>query len=259
MTVTHQQRAGGGVPSAGQASYVYAIVPAATELVPDLAGLDDQPVGLIRHGSVGAIVGSVPSGRPVGRRNDLIAHMRVVDVMATQGPTVPVRFGSVLTDAAEVESDLLAPNTSYFSDVLAYVAGRRQFIVRGRYDEETVLAEIVSERRDIAELRDRTRELPDDVGLAEKVHLGELVSHALDAKRADDARAVLERLRPHAVDWNTRASADVDDLIHVSLLVDDHDRDTFEEAAEAAATALAGRARLRLLGPSAAYDFVPDV
>ena len=259
MITADQHLAGDGIPADGQASYVYAIVPAGTELSADLAGLDDQRVGVVRSGAVGAVVGSVPSDRPLGRRSDLIAHMRVVDVLAASGPTIPVRFGSVLGDVAEVESELLAANTAYFGDVLAYVSGRHQFIVRGRYDEDTVLAEIVSERRDIAELRERTCSLPDDVGLAEKVRLGELVSHALDAKREADAGAVLDRLLPHAVDWNTRSSADADDLIHVSLLVDEHDREAFEEAAESAANTLAGRARLSLLGPSAAYDFVPEV
>lgn len=238
--------------------YVYAIVPADARIPDELVGIGEQRVGLVRNGQIAAVVGAAPEGRPLGRRLDLIAHMRVVDALAARGPAIPVRFGSVLDDAETVGEEFLGPNSEYFTTMLAYLTGRRQFIVRARYDEETVLSEVVVDHPDIARLRDRTRVMPDDVGWAERVRLGELVSKALEAKRVDDARFVLEHLTPHVVEWNVREPADVDYLIQVALLVDDDDRRDLEAAAESVAEALAGRARVQLLGPSAPYDFVPE-
>ena len=136
--------------------------------------------------------------------------------------------------------------------------GKQQFNVRATYVEEMVLAEVVDENADIAELRARTRDLPEDAGYAQRVRLGELVSQALDAKRADEADQLLARLVPHAVAHRVREGGGLEHLLDVALLVADKDRADFEAAAEELAADLTPRVRLRLLGPLAPYDFVPE-
>jgi hypothetical protein len=79
---------------------------------------------------------------------------------------------------------------------------------------------------------------------------------ALEAKRATDGPSLLDALMPFTVGCNVRPSAGMDHLIDVAFLVEDKQRDAFEAAAEQAAAELAGRARVKLLGPTAAYDFV---
>ncbi|PSK91893.1 gas vesicle protein GvpL/GvpF [Haloactinopolyspora alba] len=256
MTLGHRPR--DESPAQPAAGYVYAIVPAGARTPTDLAGLDGRPVQVIGHGSVGAVVGAVRSDRTFGRRADLLAHRQVVDTFAERVPVMPVRFGSVVAGSAEIVGELLAPNVEYFADVLASLAGRRQFVVRARYDEASVLAEVVSENPDIAALRERTRELPEHAGWADRVRLGELVSAALEAKREVDGRTVLDHLDPHVAERNVRSATGVDDLIHVALLVDEERRTEFEDAAERVAAALSGRATVQLMGPAAPYDFTPE-
>jgi hypothetical protein len=50
----------------------------------------------------------------------------------------------------------------------------------------------------------------------------------------------------------------VDHMADVAFLVDVEQREAFEDAAEAVAEAMQERARLRLLGPMAPYDFVAE-
>ncbi|MGH3506831.1 MAG: GvpL/GvpF family gas vesicle protein [Nocardioidaceae bacterium] len=239
--------------------YLYGIVPADTPLRKDILGHDDSPVERIDHGSVAAVVGPMPQGRALGRRADLMTHSRVVDALAAQGPVIPARFGTVLPSGAEVVEELLVPNAEYHTDLLEDLSGKAQFNLRAQYDEQAILAEVVAEDAEIAALRERTRRALEDDLYGERVRLGELVSQALEAKRDVDAQTILDLVAPHTVEVVTQEGGGLERLLEASFLVDDAQRQKFESAAEDAASLMAGRARLRLLGPLAPYDFVGGV
>lgn len=237
--------------------YVYGVVDSASEVESiDLVGLDDARVRLVRSGEVAAAVGIVTLDRPPGRKRDLVAHSRVLDRLAATGPVLPVQFGTVLLSAADVRAELLESREDELLSMLADLSGRLQLTVRGRYNEQAVLAEVVAENAQIAQLRERTRELPDGVAHGDRVRLGELVAHALGAKREQDAAVVMDVVLPHAVAYAQRDGTGVDHLMEVAFLVEEESRGAFEDALEAVAEALHERVRLQLLGPMAPYDFV---
>jgi Gas vesicle synthesis protein GvpL/GvpF len=240
------------------ASYVYAIVPADTPLPDNLKGIGGTPVALAPWLEVAAVVGAVDPEQPVGRRGDILAHGRVVDALSGLGPVIPIRFGSVFAAETDVVDHLLAPNAGHFLNVLAGLEGTAQFTVRARYDEELVLAEVISENPDIAALRDQTRGQPEDTTYYPRLRLGELVSQALEAKRDDDGQRVLGALVPHTVASKVLPGTGVDHLIEVAFLVADDHRAVFEQVAEDVAASVTPRAKVRLVGPVAPYDFVPE-
>jgi hypothetical protein len=88
--------------------------------------------------------------------------------------------------------------------------------------------------------------------------MGELVAQALESKREADGKAVLDALLPHVVASRVLPGAGIDHLVDVAFLVDDDRRAAFEEAAEDVAASVAPRATVRLVGPVAPYDFVPE-
>lgn len=239
------------------AQYVYAIVPAGTSAPDGLTGIDENGIEMVAHGPVAAVVGKIETDRAFGLRDDLLAHSRVTDTLARHCAVIPVRFGSVVTDTGAVVAELLEPNAEYFSSVLDELTGHRQFVIRARYDEEAVLAEIVKEHPEIAALRNDTRGQPVETSWTERIRLGELVARALEVKRDVDSAALLDLLVPAAAAWNIRAAGEVDHLVDVAFLVADDQLEAFERAAEEAARDLAGRGRVRLVGPTAPYDFVP--
>jgi hypothetical protein len=242
--------------SEDQGLYVYGVVRADHPVPDGLTGVDDTPVRLVGTDDVAAAVGVIALDRPPGRRADLLAHSRVLDALADPGPVVPVQFGSVLTEVDAVVHDFLLPEADRFAELLDQLVGRRQFNVRGRYNQDAVLAEVVSEDPEIAALRERTRDLPEHVAQAERVRLGELVSHALERKREQDAATVLDIVLPHAAASSERGGAGLDHMMDVAFLVDDDRRAGFEDALEAVAEAMHERVRLQLMGPMAPYDFV---
>jgi hypothetical protein len=240
----------------GLGCYVYGVVPADLVLPKHLRGVAGQVVSLIPYGDVAAVTSLLDSDRTLAGRDDLLAHSHVLDAIAAVGPVLPIRFGSVLQDQDAVKTNLLEPDEDRLRAMLDDVAGQSQFVVRARYVERQVLTEVVAENAEIARLRAATRDAPDDSSYGDRVRLGELVARALEAKSAEDGRNLLTELERHATAVNIREGAGVDRLLDVALLVEDSKRAEFERAVEELAEAYAGRATLKLIGPTAAYDFV---
>ncbi|CAM3654054.1 GvpL/GvpF family gas vesicle protein [Isoptericola cucumis] len=245
---------------AGQACFVYGIVPAATRLPEDLAGLAGHPPQLLRHGDVAALVDVVDVDRGWGTRGDLLTYSHVVDAVAAGGqPVLPARFGSVLASTDEVTAELLEPNHEEFTALLDGLRGRSQYTLRVRYQPDVALAEVVAERADIAALREETRDQPEEVTYHARIRLGELVSDALAQKRSRDAEPIIDVVTAPAVDFRVRELAGKDDVVEVALLMDQAAVPALEKAAEAIAEQGHDRMRMQLRGPSAPYDFVPEV
>ena len=240
----------------GLGCYVYGIVAADLVVPADLRGVGDQVVTVAPYDDVAAVISLMDADGTLAGRADLLAHGRVLDTLAQLGPVVPVRFGAVLQNRDAVTSDLLEPDHERFQAMLRELTGHVQFTVRARYDEHQVLGEVVAENPEIAQLREQTRDRPDESTYGARVRLGELVARALEAKSAEDGRSILTELERHVTALNIRESAGIDRLLDVAVLVEDAHRAEFERAVEGLAEKFAGRARLKLIGPTAPYDFV---
>jgi hypothetical protein len=239
-------------------TYVYGLVGADTKLPDDLTGLGPSGrVSTIAHGQVAAIVSDVPTDRPLGTRDDLLAHEAVVDTVAATAAVLPMRFPAVVEEKGVVE-ELLAPHHDHFVEVLGELEGRVQFTLKGRYEQDVVLQEVVEGDPEIRALQEKVRELPEDASYYDRVRLGELVVGALQERRDDEAAQMLRRLEPFAVQVVANQPGQPDDVVNAAFLVERERVQEFEDAVEDLGRDLAGRARLRLLGPLAPYDFVPE-
>jgi hypothetical protein len=239
-------------------TYVYGLVGAGAEIPDDLPGLGPSGrVSTIVHGGIAAIVGDVPDDRPLGTRDDLIAHETVLDTVAASVAVLPMRFPAVVEEKGVVE-ELLAPNEDYFLEVLAGLEGRVQFALKGRFEQDAVLLEVVESDDEIRTLQERVRELPEDASYYDRVRLGELIVGALEERREVEAEKIYERLEPTAVEVAAHQPASPEDVVNAAFLVDRDRVQEFEDAVESLGSDLAGRVRLRLLGPLAPYDFVGE-
>jgi Gas vesicle synthesis protein GvpL/GvpF len=239
-------------------TYVYGLVAADTSIPAGLTGLGpSERVSTIIHGKVAAIVSDVPVDRPLGTRDDLIAHETVVDSVARSAAVLPMRFPAVVEEEGVVE-ELLAPNHDHFVEVLAALTGRVQFTLKGRYEQDTVLREVLRDSEEIRTLRERVLGLPEDASYYDRVRLGELIVTELERRRDDEADLMLDRLEPTVVGTSSHQPGTPDDVINVAFLVDRAHQQRFEDTVEDLGRELDGRVRLRLLGPLAPYDFVPE-
>jgi hypothetical protein len=240
------------------ATYVYGLVGADTDLPDGLAGLGPSGrVSTIAHGRVAAIVSDVPTDRPLGTRDDLLAHEAVVDTVAAAVAVLPMRFPAVVEEEGVVK-ELLAPHHDHFEAVLGELEGRVQFTLKGRYEQDVVLREVLEGHNEIQGLQEKVRELPEEASYYDRVRLGELVVAALEERRDAEAAQMLERLHPFAVSTVANPPGQPEDLINAAFLVERERAREFEDTVEDLGRDLIDRVRLRLLGPLAPYDFVPE-
>jgi Gas vesicle synthesis protein GvpL/GvpF len=240
-----------------RAYYVYGVV-AKTPDMSGLKGVQEAGVHALPAGDLAAVVSLIDLDRPPRSRSDLLAHSAVLDTLARSGPVIPVQFGSVLSDQESVENDLLRTREELFRGLLTELEGRTQFVMRASYREEVVLREVVAGDQRIADLRMRTRSLPEAASYADRVRLGELVSRAVDERRASDAEGLLAEVLPLTVASSPRAGSGMDHVINIALLVDNDRVSALEETLEDLAGVAHERMTIRLLGPMAPYDFVGD-
>lgn len=239
--------------------YVYGIVSQDVEPTGDARGVGDPParVEAVRHDGIAALVSEIDLGKPLGQPEDLVAHQQLLDASAAEVAVLPLRFGAVLTSREAVVDELLAPHCDEFTAALRELEGVIQYVVKGRYVEETVLPEILSENPEAAELKDEISKAPDDDATRDvRIQLGEIISNAIAAKREADTRELGRILDPYCVATSVREPTHEQDAVHVALLVERSKQEDLERAVADLARDWEQRVTVRLLGPMASYDFV---
>lgn len=248
-------------PRAAVGSYIYGIVPVGTRIPDDLTPIPqdgDAGFGLVVSGELAAVVSDVAVDRPLGTRKDLMAHEQVLNAIAQDTPVLPMRFGAVVTDDDAVADELLTPHQDYFVRALAQMKGLTQFNLRGDYDETAVLTRILEDNPEIQRLREQVAGVDEDAGYYDRIKLGEAVSHSMDRLKAADADATLDALERFAVATVVKEPGGENGAVHVAFLVRSDHRSDFERAVDDLGDAWGGRVNLRLIGPTAAFDFLPE-
>lgn len=237
--------------------YVYGIVPAGATLDDEQLGVGDPAgqVTIIRSGDLGALASEVSPQWALGSPRDLTVHKQILDRSASQVPVLPLRFGSVVDDA-DMAKDLLAANHDLFAEALADLHGRVQYVVKGRYQEEAILREVLAESREAARLRERLRVGDGERSGRARLRLGEIIGRAIEAKREHDTGMLASRLAPHCDASVVRAPQHERDAVHIAVLVRTSEFPALQETVGEQAARWRDRVDLRLLGPMAAYDFV---
>ena len=241
-------------------TYVYGIFPGDIELADDQTGVGDPPgqVRVVHSGDLAALVSDVDPDHALGTPDDLTAHKRILDDSAAEVPVLPLRFGAVLASEDAVANELLAAHHDEFASALDELEGKAEYVVKGRYVENIILAEVLSENKQAMQLAERIRSASPDATRDARIELGELISNAITAKREQDTRELGDRMDGHCVASLVREPTHERDAVHVAFLIDTEagqDKD-LEEAIDELAGTWEGRIDLRVLGPMAAYDFV---
>ena len=239
--------------------YIYAIVPEDVEPNGDARGVGDPPaiVDVVRHGDIAALVSEIDTSQPLGRPEDLMAHQQLLDAASAEAPILPLRFGAVVSSPDAVTEELLAPHHDEFAEALGQLEGCAEYVVKGRYVEETVLQEVLSESTEAARLREDIRAAGDENATRnERIKLGELISNAVTAKREADTRALGDALAQYCLATNVRQPTHELDAVNTALLIKTAGQAEVEQAVDKVARDWAGRVSVRLLGPMAPYDFV---
>ena len=238
--------------------YVYGIFPPDVELSGQQSGVGDPPgaMRLVRSGDLAALVSDVGLTSPLGTPDDLRVHQEILDRSAADVPVLPLRFGAVLASDDAVADELLEPYREEFTAALDELEGHAQYVVKGRYAEDAILAEVMTENPEAAQLGHEIRDADAAATRDARIALGELVSRAVGGKREADTRQLTERTAGFCTASAIREPTHDLDAVHVALLLDDDRADKLDEVIKDLSGRWEGRVELWVLGPMAAYDFV---
>jgi hypothetical protein len=228
-------------------------------VVPANARLERTPEGvrLIAHREVAALVRDVESS-DLQASSVLRTHWRVLENASASATVLPVRFGTVMADDRAVVEQFLEPSHDGLAAALADMAGKVQLTVKGFYEENALMAGIVKQSPAIARLREDVRRLPEAAAYYKRIDLGQRVAAEVERARERDARDALERLQPFALESRLEPPSTLDSAFNAAFLVDETRVGEFNEAVTALGRELAGRIRLRYVGPLAPYSFTGE-
>ncbi|MFN8636747.1 MAG: GvpL/GvpF family gas vesicle protein [Chloroflexota bacterium] len=82
--------------------YVYAIIRHDGVLPSGLTGLGDSELSTVASGRLAAVAGPLPPGGLQRSTESVLRHGAIVEALQQCGPTLPVRFGTVVPDAEAV-------------------------------------------------------------------------------------------------------------------------------------------------------------
>lgn len=241
-----------------QGTWVYGVVPAGAALQELERRSDHLPkVWIVESGDLGAIVGKMPENEERATRDQALAHARVLEAAAADAPVVPFRFGTIADGSDEVvATELLEAEHDELMNLLQKVEGCVQMTLKVDYDEDAVLREIVENEPEVDQLRQATQGQAEELSRDDRVRLGEIVSTAVEQRRAADTADILERLEPVVLATVPESLEHEFMVLNAACLVERDRQDEFESAIETVAQERQDRMRFRLLGPMPAYSFI---
>jgi hypothetical protein len=232
--------------------HVHGVVPAA-----ERTEIASAPVRRVTHRDVAALVSDVAEDQLMASRVVRL-HWRVLEEAGASATVLPVRFGTVMAGDDAVVDDFLAPRHDDLVAGLAELAGKVQLTVKGFFDEEALMRGVVEHSPAVARLRALVRGVPEAASYYQRIELGELVAAEVERARDADTTLVLDRLAPLAVAVSREPPATIDAAVSAAFLVERERVDEFSRAVGELGKELAGRVRLRYVGPLPPYSFAGD-
>jgi hypothetical protein len=237
--------------------YVYGILPGDIELESQATGVGDppSPVRLLKYRDIAALVSDVDVATPLGTPQDLVAHEDLLDASAAEAPLLPMKFGAVMASEDVVTAELLEPHYDGFRAALRQLEGYAEYVVEGRYVETAILAEVLRENPATADLAVQVTSADAGPSQDRQARLNEMISQAIAVKREQDTRVLGDALAAQVSASVARPATHALDAVHAAFLIEAHAGERLELALTKLAADWAGRVKLQLTGPVAAYDF----
>ena len=234
------------------ALHVYGVVSAAAPLPGGLRGRWEAPVRLVVHGDLAVVVSEVDADARI-RRDDLLAHARVLETLVEGATVLPMRFG-VIVETDEEARNILEAGESGLTALLQSFDGLVQLTVKAHHDQDEALKHLLRERPDLRLLRDQTGKGPESY--SGRLRLGEAIAAGLETLASSDAAMVHDQLMGIAESIVLAEVTGQNQVLNAALLVRRSARTRTDEAIARLSRTLPDRLRLRYIGPQPPYSFV---
>lgn len=238
--------------------YIYCIVRSEQDLTFPVASIDGDgaEVGTIRFMDLAAVVSPTSNTRYSVARQQTMAHQLVLENVMQRFTLLPVRYGTVAASREDVIEKLLKRKFGEFHGLLHYLDGKVELGLRVMWQRERLFERIVQENPVIRQVRDSLAGKTEAESHYERIQLGQMVEAAIDAKRDDDAAALLASLRPLAADLKVNKPIMDVMVLNAAFLVPADKQDLFDACVRTMDEEHSGQMLFKYVGPVPPYNFV---
>jgi len=246
-----------------EGKYIYAIIEADKPQEFSAPGIGDRgdKVRTMHQNGLAAVVSSSPVVKYPVRRDNVMAHQKVLEEIMEKFTLLPVRYCTIAEDEEKIKEKLLKARSQEFKDLLEKMKGKVELGVRAFWTNlEGIFAEIVSENEEIAQLKKRIEEEKSEQKVyAGKIRIGEIVKRVLGEKKKKEAQALLDSLRGLAEDLRENHILGDRNILNASFLVRKEKEEKFDQKINQIQQEFGERTKLDYFGPIPPCNFVEVV
>ena len=220
-----------------------------------IGGRGDE-VLTIGYDDLSMVVSSYPVTEVAGTRECMVGHEKVIEeVMREFDSVLPVRFGTIASNADEIRS-LLDRRRREFKNALRDMDHKVELGVKAMWkDMGAVFSQIVEENELIRDLREHLKR-NDRQNIQAKTGLGQLVKSQLDKKKKKQAEEIVDRLRRTSFEYKLNTTIGDEMFVNAAFLVDKGREKEFDNIMDELSDEYQDRIEFLYAGPLPVFNFV---
>ncbi len=242
-----------------EGKYIYCIIGTKQErnFGPIGIGGRGDEVLTIGYDDLSMVVSSYPMTKFIVSRENMLAHMRVIEkVMNEFDSVLPVRFGTVASNADEIRN-FLDRRLREFRSLLRNMDHKVELGVKGSWKNmKVIFEEIVEENREIKKVKEKIQNEIGKKNIQSKTEVGKMVEEALKKKKEREAEKIVDALRRTAFEYKLNKIIGDEMFMNAAFLVDKGWEKEFDNIIEDLSERYRDRVKFVYAGPVPVFNFV---
>jgi hypothetical protein len=254
-----------------EGKYIYCIIGTKQErnFGPIGIGARGDEVLTIGYDDLSMVVSDHPMTRFVVNRENMLAHEKVIEeVMKEFDSVLPVRFGTVASNADEVRN-LLDRRHKEFKNLLRDMDHKIELGVKGIWKNmDVIFKEIIKENKEIKKAKEKLQNNPPSPpfgkgglggfskGVQAKIEVGKMIEQALVNKKEKEAEKIVDALKRTVFDCKLNKTISDNMFMNATFLVDKGREKEFDNIMDDLDDKYKDRIKFIYAGPLPVFNFV---
>jgi len=241
-----------------EGKYIYCIVGTKQErnFGPIGIGGRGDDVLTIGYNDLSMVVSSHPITKFVVNRDNMLVHERVIEeVMKEFDGVLPVRFGTIASNADEIRN-LLDRRYREFKSELLDADHKVELGVKGLWKNmDVIFKEVVDENKVIKRTKEDIQNDKNKKNIQAKMEVGKMVEKALEKKKEKEAERIVDVLRRTAFDYKLNKTIGDEMFMNAAFLVDKGREKEFDNIMDDLSRKYMDRTKFMYVGPMPVFNF----
>jgi hypothetical protein len=185
----------------------------------------------------------------------LVGHQTVIErIMTAQDTIIPMRLGIYALDESEVK-EILNKGYNLIKHIFEKLRGKIEIDVAATWSDFNSMMKEMGEEKEIKEFKERLLADRKGISVDDQMKIGLMLKKALDKRREEFAKRILERLRDLSEDTRSHELMDDNMVLNSAFLINKAKHKDFEIKVEELNIEFAEKLNFRCVGPLPPYSF----